>query len=474
MDGAAPLWGDPIEAEPPNNVELEMALLGAVMVNRRALEESAEHVTPDDFYLPFHGEIWRVCLDLVDRGEEVRPVTVRQYVKDHPEFAEIGGTRYLGELAGGALNVIDAPAYAKSIADHALRRRAIEEYRAGSDALRKFDTDRSGREIVEEGIGHIDALLSGADKGEAVQVSNVVPIALKTIEAAANRTGLTGISTGLATLDELTGGLHAPDFIILAGRPGMGKSALGFNLGFKVAAAGHAVAAFSLEMGAEQVVQRELSARTGIPYDDFRKGRVPSNRWDDITRASAAISALPLFIDETPARSVAQIRGQARRLKRRHGLGLVIIDYLQLMRGSRQENRFQEVSEISRSLKGLAKELECPVLALSQLSRALEAREDKRPLLSDLRESGQLEQDADAVWFVYRHHYYLSRQKPSKKASNHEKMLWGDELRASANECEIIIGKQRHGPADTARVWCDMATNRFRDMSADEAEEAPF
>ncbi len=485
----------PSYREPPGNVELEMALLGAILVNNRAFERVSEFLLPEHFTDPAHARIYAAAGALIQRGQQASPVTLKQFLEQDESLTEIGGTRYLAELAAGALNIIDAEAYARSIHDLYLRRALIDLGEEVVNDAYRVEIEQSATDLIENAEHKLFELAStGQYEGGFQEFSRTLTNAIRMAESAYRREGqLTGVTTGLTDLDRLLGGLQKSDLLILAGRPGMGKTALATNIAFNAARAshqerdergqlvevdGHVVAFFSLEMSSEQLALRILAEQSGVSSDRVRRGQIKEDEFEMVFRASQEIASTKIFIDDTPALSVAALRTRARRLLRTQGrLDLVVIDYLQLMRpppSARSENRVQEISEITRGLKALAKELDVPVLALSQLSRAVEQREDKRPQLADLRESGSIEQDADVVMFVYRDEYYRAREEPPvEQQDKHQE--WQEMMDRVHNLAEVIIAKQRHGPTDKVRLQFQAELTRFGDLEpSGGAGDAPF
>jgi replicative DNA helicase len=468
--------------EPPHNFEAEQALLGAILVNNAAYQRVAEFLRPEHFADPLHGKLFDSLSRLIERGQVVSAVTLKTYVEQDEDMKAVGGgAAYLARLAAASVHVIDASAFGRAVHDLYLRRQLIDLGEGvvngafGSDVE---ETALSQIEVAEKKL--YDLASSGQTEGGFKPFRAALTEATVAAEAAYHRAGqLTGVATGLFQLDQLLGGLHRSDLIILAGRPSMGKSSLATNIGFNAAKAyreehgedgkpkvadGAVVGFFSLEMSAEQLATRMISEQAAIPSEKIRKGELIS-------------SDLNFFIDDTPALSIAALRTRARRLKRTHGLGLLIIDYLQLLSPSgksRQENRVQEVSEITRGLKTLAKELDVPVLALSQLSRAVEQREDKRPQLADLRESGSIEQDADVVMFIYRDEYYLMREEPKRRDNetndhfNQRFEDWRQRCEQNYGKAEVIVAKQRHGPVGIVRLSFEGQFTKFGNLAADE------
>ncbi len=476
----------------PNNEEAEQALLGALLIDNNAYDQVSTFLEPDHFFVPVHGRIYEAARALIGRGQVANPVTLKAYFEADESLADIGGAHYLARLAGAAVSIVNAEDYGRVIRDLSVRRSLIH---IGEEVVNTaFDP-----QIEETATGQIEDAESrlyelaetGQDEGGFKPLSVALTEAVANAEAAYKRDGkLSGVPTGLIALDNLLGGLHNSDLLILAGRPSMGKTALATTIAFHAAKSyrtepdesgkpkpvdGAVVGFFSLEMSSEQLAGRILSEEAKIRSDHIRRGNMTSDDFMRLVAAARDLSAAPLFIDDTPALSVAALRTRARRLKRTHGLSLVVVDYLQLMRPSQKhDNRVQEISEITQGLKALAKELNLPVIALSQLSRAVEQREDKRPMLSDLRESGTIEQDSDIVMFVYREEYYLERGEPQQRQEEAEDRFdqryrkWQQRLEAKKGLADIIIAKQRHGPIGNFELRFEANYTKFSDyVSAD-------
>jgi replicative DNA helicase len=460
--------------EPPRNFEAEQGLLGSILVNNAAYHRVSEFLRPEHFADPLHGKLFEVFAKLLERGQVVSPVAIKAYVEGDEDLKAVGGMRYITVLAAASVHAIDAAEYARLVADAAARRRLIA---LASDALTAAyspdagDTAAEQVERLERGLYEV---ASHATEGGFQTFDRGLTRTIVAAEAAHKRRGqLTGVSTGLRTLDELLGGLHRSDLIILAGRPGMGKTALATNIAFAAARAhraeegadgkpvtvdGARVGFFSLEMSFEQLTTRIVAEQAGIPSERIRRGKLSSVEFDRIMSVAQELQGLPLYVDETPSLTIGALRTRARRQKRQHGLDLIVVDYLQMLSGSNaKDGRVQEVSEISRGLKVLAKELDVPVLALSQLSRAVESRTDKRPQLADLRDSGTIEQDADVVMFVYREEVYLRRE---------------GHVGAKSGVAEVLIEKQRHGPCGSVELRFDGATTKFSDSDPSELQAA--
>jgi replicative DNA helicase len=484
-DAAAP--AETPHREPPHNLEAEQALLGAILVNNRAFERVSEFLRGDHFADPVHGRIFAACGKLIDRGQIATPVTLKGQFDQDEALQEVGGAQYLVKLAASVVTVINAEDYGREIRDCFLRRELIEIGETVVNDAFDRDIDSAAPELIEKAENRLFTL---AETGEGESGLKELKLALgesiSMAEAAFRRDGgLAGLSTGLIDLDNLLGGLHPSDLLILAARPAMGKSTLASNIAFHVATAamrepGHSpqpVAFFSLEMSAEQLATRILSERTGIASEKLRRGQLSNEDFGRLVEASQELERAPMFLDDTPAIPISTLRTRARRLKRQHGLALIVVDYLQLMRpatGTRPDNRVQEISAISQGLKAIAKELDVPVIALSQLSRAVEQREDKRPVLADLRESGSIEQDADVVMFIYREDYYLQKAEPVQRVEEsaekfHERYdHWKDRCEQAHGKSEVIISKQRHGPTGVVTLRFDGATTKFTNYVAED------
>jgi len=477
---------------PPSNDEAEQALLGAILANNAAYEKVSDFLRPEHFSDAVHARIFEACGKLIERGQIANAIQLKNLFEQESALAEVGGAQYLAQLQSSYVTIINAVDYGKTIHDLYLRRQLIA---LGEDMVNDaFDYDLD-IDASQQIAGAEDKLYKLAEIGETEGGLNpfrtAVLESLHMTEAAMKRDGLAGVASGLNDLDKLLGGFHPSDLVILAARPSMGKTSLATNIAYNVAAAPRTerdaegnpveqrqpVAFFSLEMSAEQLASRVIAERTGVRSDSMRRGDIQDEDFDRIFEASRVLSELPLFVDDTPALSVSQVRTRARRLKRQHGLSLIVIDYLQLMQppvGRRTDNRVQEVSEITRGLKALAKDLDVPVIALSQLSRAVEQREDKRPQLSDLRESGSIEQDADVVMFIYRDQYYLERAEPTQRDGEDMDKFgerlerWKERCERAYGKAEIIIAKQRHGPIGAREFAFDGDTTSFSDLAADD------
>jgi replicative DNA helicase len=440
----------------PLNYDAEQAVLGAVLMNNRAYDGVSEFLRPEHFADPTHGKIFAICQRLIDGGKVASPVTLVGYFKDDAGLEEIGGPGYLGQLANSCVSIINATDYGRLVYDLHMKRELISLGTGLVNQAYAQDNDaKSAEALLEDTEAQLFALSSSAvAENKEKTFGQSAAKAVEMAEAARKRGGIGGIATGLIDLDKKMGGLHPSDLLILAGRPSMGKTALATNIAFNVANSGIPAAFYSLEMSDDQLAARILSEQSEVASHKVRNGEMDDREFERYALASQRLADIPLYIDDTPALSVSGLRTRARRLKRQRNIGLVVVDYLQLMRGTstKGDNRVQEVSEITRGLKALAKELGVPVIALSQLSRQVEQREDKKPQLSDLRESGSIEQDADVVMFVYREEYYVGRAEPSRRPDEAESKFnerlfnWNQQLQEVAGKAEVIIGKQRHGP----------------------------
>lgn len=476
------------EAEPPpqvlpHNLEAEQALLGALLHQNNAFERVSDFLRPEHFADPVHGRIFEAISHFINRSQLASPITLNHYFKEDPALQEAGGATYLAQLATHVVSLINTADYGKQIYDLHLRRQLVL---LGEDIIQEARIHRLG----EDALQHIekaekqlfDLATTGQGERSFQPFSRALTQALETAQVAFKRDShVVGVTTGFIDLDKQLGGLHPSDLIILAGRPSMGKTALATNMAFNAALSsmkgkagdGARVAFFSLEMSSEQLALRLLGQESGISSDRIRRGAISQDDFPKFTEVTRQLSGLPLHIDDTPGITVATIRSRARRLQRQEGLGMIVIDYLQLISSGRMnsENRVQELSEITRGLKTLAKELNVPVLALSQLSRAVEQREDKRPQLADLRESGSIEQDADVVMFVYREEYYESRKKPIEGAL--DKMdSWQKQMSEVHNLAEVIIAKQRHGPIGSIGLHFQGHLTKFSNLTP--KEKVPY
>ena len=461
----------------PHNQDAEQALLGALLVDNRAYEKVGDFLKAAHFFLPAHQRIFEAVVKMIDRGQTASPVTLKNYFEKDDDLKEVGGAEYLADLAASVVSVINAQDYARTIYDLHLKRELISIGEEVVNDAFDHDIDVAATDTIEKAEARLfDLAETGEVKGNFVTLRTSVLAAIEHAEKAYKSDGnVTGVTTGLIDIDKILGGLQNSDLLILAGRPSMGKTALATNIAFAAAnkfaetggAEGAITGFFSLEMSSDQLAARILADQSNIASDAIRKGTIKQDDFRAFAEASQRLSQVPLYIDDTLGLFISVIRTRARRLKRQHGLGLLVVDYLQLLRGtgSKQglDNRVQEVSEITRGLKGIAKELAIPVLALSQLSRQVEQREDKRPQLSDLRESGSIEQDADVVMFVYREEYYLSRAEPEPGTEKH--MKWQERCDKALNVGECIVAKARHGPIGTVRLQFNPTFTRFSDLA---------
>ena len=461
----------------PQNIEAEQALIGALLHNNGGYEHISEFLRDHHFSDAINGKIYRTVGLLIERGQIADAITLRDFFHKDLQLAEIGGPEYLAYLATSVISIINPRDYATIIHDLSLRRSLIE---LGTDIVNDAHTphiETAAQLHIEKAEQKLYELATAGqtDRG-FIKFSEALAEAIKTAEKAfKNENRIVGVSTGLHDLDRSLGGLHPSDLLIVAGRPSMGKTALATNIAFNAALStlnrkeGEIVAFFSLEMSAEQLASRLLAQEAEIASHKIRRGELSDKDFPKFVQVSRRLGQIPLYIDETPALSVPALRARARRLKRQHGLSLIIIDYLQLMSaasgGRSGDNRVQEVSEITRGLKAIAKELNVPIIALSQLSRAVESRDDKRPQLADLRESGSIEQDADVVMFVYREEYYVSRQEPSETSEKYHD--WQAKMAKVHNLAEVIVAKQRHGPIGTIKLYFNPEYTRFSDLMKD-------
>ncbi|MCW3796758.1 replicative DNA helicase [Sphingomonas sp. BN140010] len=470
----------------PQNVEAEAALLGAMMLDNRLVEDVQLRLRADHFFEPLHGRIYDAILRMTDRNMVANPVTLRPLFEADEAMKEVGGPAYLAQLTGSGAAIIGARDFAQQIYDLALLRSLVSVGREMVEVALDTSEDIVPLEQIERAETELYKVAEqGGGEGKVKAFAEASTIALRTVEKALQSGGhLSGITTGLDSLNSKIGGMHPSDLMILAGRPGMGKTSLATNIAFSAAqrwlrdqedgiepekSAGAATAFFSLEMSADQLATRVLAEQSGISSESLRMGKLSTSEFHKLARAAAELQTLPLYIDDTPGLTIAALRARARRLKRQKGIGLVVVDYLQLLSGTGRggnDNRVQEISEISRGLKQLAKELDVPVLALSQLSRAVEQREDKRPQLSDLRESGSIEQDADMVWFVFRQDYYLQMKKPDE--SHPDFPAWQEEMQRMWGLAEVIVAKQRHGSTGRVRLKFDSQVTKFSDLADDQ------
>jgi len=467
--------------EAPCNIEAEQALLGVLLVNNESLQHIGDQLRHEHFYEPLHARIFEAIHKFHDKGLIANPVTLRHYFDQDAALADIGGGAYLAKLAAAAITVINVGDYSKMIYDLALKRQLIGIGEEVVNTAYEHQIDVPAQlqiESAEQKLFNL-SLEGTGDKGFRALRHSVVN-SIKQAEFALKNQGLVGVTTGLIEMDKMLGGLQRSDLLILAGRPSMGKTALAVNIAYNAclslvkdaekkgisAKEAGSVGFFSLEMSAEQLSTRMLSSASKLNSAKISSGRISSEEFAHLVRTSNQMSTMPFFIDDTPALSIAGLRTRARRLKRMHNLKVLVVDYLQLVRGSTSlalNNRVQEVSEITQGLKAIAKELDIPVVALSQLSRAVEQREDKRPLLSDLRESGSIEQDADVVMFIYREEYYLSREQPKEGTAEHA--TWQMDMDRVMNVAEVIVAKHRNGPIGNVKLRFDANLTQFDNLA---------
>ncbi|MBY0331230.1 MAG: replicative DNA helicase [Acetobacteraceae bacterium] len=474
---------------PPQNLAAEQGLLGALLANNKAYERVSDFLAPEHFADPIHGRIFRAIQRRVEAGQIADVVMLRSEFEHSGLLDEVGGPAYLAQLLSAMVGIINAGEYGRLVHDCWLRRQLVD---AGEEVVnRAFGAEpeldaRQQLEAAEQRLFEL-ARDGGSEGGFKLFARALAEAVEQAGRAFSTPGGVSGLSSGLRDLDKKTGGLHPSDLMILAGRPGMGKTALATKIAFGAAKAlvreaeakgpdvlpDQQVAIFSLEMSADQLATRLLAEASRVSGDRIRRGAIEQREFDEFVRVSRELATLPMVIDDTPALSISALRTRCRRLKRTKGLALVVVDYLQLMRpapGTRTENRVLEISMITQGLKAIAKELEVPVMALSQLSRAVEQREDKRPQLSDLRESGSIEQDADIVMFVYRDEYYVQAQQPKPAAfENDEKFhdamtRWQAKMDEVHNKADLIIAKQRHGPTGAIPLFFEAEFTRFGDL----------
>ncbi len=466
----------------PANIEVEQALLGAILINNNAFDRVSDFLLPEHFYEPIHRMIFEEAASLIRADRVVNPMTIKTYLPADEMVGEITLTQYLARLAAEATTIINAVDYGRAIQDLAIRRSLIS---VGEDVVNvAYDapSEKSPREQIEDAERELFALAeTGNESRGFVNFQLALTQSVEMAAAAFQREGqLSGCSTGLTDLDRRMGGLQSSDLIILAARPGMGKTSLATNIAFNVAAAyepevqpdgtvkpknGGIVGFFSLEMSAEQLATRVISEQAEVSSSKIRRGEITPAEYDKLVGAMQVMQTKPLFIDQTGGISIAQLSTRARRLKRQHGLDLLIVDYVQLMVGSSKNagNRVQEITEITTGLKALAKELQIPIIALSQLSRAVESRDDKHPQLSDLRESGSIEQDADVVLFIYREEYYLKNSEPPQDDPAYAD--WYTKMEKMRGIAEVVVAKQRHGPTGTVPLSFTGEFTRFSDLA---------
>ncbi len=462
-----------LERKLPSNIDAEQALIGSVLVNNDIIDEVANIINFKEFYDPVHSKIYDEIEKLHNKGMIANPITLKTLFDKDENLTEIGGTEYLVRLTRLSSSVKQSIDYAKIIHEKFVKRELFKISESLSEDAVDEKIEKTGEEIIQDTE---KLLFDLAERGTFNQSFLKFDQALdQTIEMATNAMksdqGIVGIPTGLKDLDERLGGLHKSDLVIIAGRPSMGKTALATNIAYYAAKKildnnqKNSIAFFSLEMSSEQLATRIISEQSRIKSNDIRRGKVTEEEFNRLIETSRSIHQLPLVIDETPAITIATLSNRARRIKRLFGLNLIVVDYIQLMTtgSKRYDGRVQEISEITQGLKALAKELGVPVLALSQLSRAVEQRDDKKPQLSDLRESGSIEQDADVVMFVFREEYYLMGKEPKMGTIEHAE--WQSKMNEIIGQADLIIGKQRHGPTGTVKVEFEGMYTKFKDAA---------
>ena len=461
-----------IENKLPSNIEAEQALIGSILVNNDIIDEISNLLKSEKFFDPVHKKIFKVIESLNNKGMIANPITLKNYFENLDELDEVGGAEYLVKLTRFASSSKQATDYAKIVHENFVKRELLEISNVISEDSLDVDLDKSSENIIEDAE---KSLFDLAERGNFSQsflqfnqaIDQTISMAKSAIKS---DQGIVGVPSGLTALDEKLGGLHKSDLVIIAGRPSMGKTALATNIAYHAAKnifeknEKSSVAFFSLEMSSEQLSTRILSEQSRIQSNDIRRGRASEEQLNRFIETSRNIYDLPLYIDETPAITISTMSNRARRIKRLFGLSLIVVDYIQLMKtnAKKYEGRVQELSEITQGLKALAKELSVPVLALSQLSRAVEQRDDKIPQLSDLRESGSIEQDADVVMFVYREQYYLEKKEPKQGSIEHAE--WQSKMNDIYGLADIIIGKQRHGPTGNVQVEFEGQYTKFKDL----------
>ncbi len=461
-----------IENKLPSNIEAEQALIGSILVNNDIIDEISNLLKAEKFFDPVHKKIFKVIETLNNKGMIANPITLKNYFENLNELDEVGGAEYLVKLTRFSSSSKQATDYAKIVHENFVKRELLEISNVISEDSLDIDLDKSSENIIEDAE---KSLFDLAERGNFSQsflqfnqaIDQTISMAKSAIKS---DQGIVGVPSGLTALDEKLGGLHKSDLVIIAGRPSMGKTALATNIAYHAAKnifeknEKSSVAFFSLEMSSEQLSTRILSEQSRIQSNDIRRGRASEEQLNRFIETSRNIYDLPLYIDETPAITISTMSNRARRIKRLFGLSLIVVDYIQLMKtnAKKYEGRVQELSEITQGLKALAKELSVPVLALSQLSRAVEQRDDKIPQLSDLRESGSIEQDADVVMFVYREQYYLEKKEPKQGSIEHAE--WQSKMNDIYGLADIIIGKQRHGPTGNVQVEFEGQYTKFKDL----------
>ncbi len=455
--------------ELPNNIEAEQSVIGSILVTNEIFDEISTIISSLNFYDPMHQKIFNAIENLIYKGMLANPITLKNYFENEKD--DLNVPEYLVKVTKFSTSIRQAIEYSKIIYDMFVRRELVKISEQTIDNAKINDLDMSGQNIIENSEKLLfDLAEKGSFNSSLIKFDDAMKQTIEMASAAyKNEGGIVGVPTGLRDLDDRLGGLHQSDLIIIAGRPSMGKTSLATNIAFN--AAKHiqdkgkksSIAFFSLEMSSEQLSTRILSEQARIGSNDIRRGRISDEQFDQFLETSKNISELPLFIDETPAISIAAVSNRARRIKRLHGLEMIVVDYIQLMKGTsfNKDGRVQEISQITQGLKAIAKELGVPVVALSQLSRQVEQRDDHKPQLADLRESGSIEQDADVVMFVYREGYYLQRKEPREATVEHAE--WQAKMNEVAHLAEIIIGKQRHGPIGKVTLEFEERFTKFKD-----------
>ena len=468
MDNSLTLVKDTFK-ELPNNIEAEQAVIGSILVTNEIFDEINTIIESSNFFDPMHQKIYGAIENLIYKGMLANPITLKNYFEDEKD--ELDVPEYLVKITKFSTSVRQTIEYSKIIYDMFVRRELIKISEETIDTAKINDLNTNGQNIIEKSERSLfDLAEKGSFNSSLVKFDSAMKQTIEMASAAyKNEGGIVGVPTGLRDLDDKLGGLHQSDLIIIAGRPSMGKTSLATNIAFNAAkniqdtGKKSSIVFFSLEMSSEQLSTRILSEQARIGSNDIRRGRISNEQFDQFLETSKNISELPLFIDETPAINIAAMSNRARRIKRLHGLDMIVVDYIQLMKGTstNKDGRVQEISQITQGLKAIAKELAIPVLALSQLSRQVEQRDDHKPQLADLRESGSIEQDADVVMFVYREGYYLQRKEPREATVEHAE--WQAKMNEVSHLAEIIIGKQRHGPIGKVTLEFEERFTKFKD-----------
>ncbi len=458
--------------ELPNNIEAEQSVIGSILVSNEIFDEINTIISSSNFYDPMHQKIFSAIENLIYKGMLANPITLKNYFADEKD--DLNVPEYLVKITKFSTSTRQATEYSKIIYDMFVRRELIKISEQTIDTAKMNDLNVNGQNIIESSERLLfDLAEKGSFNSSLIKFDDAMRQTIEMASAAyKNEEGIVGVPTGLRDLDDRLGGLHQSDLIIVAGRPGMGKTALATNIAFNAAqklqdsGRKSSIAFFSLEMSSEQLSTRILAEQSRIKSNDIRRGKISDEQFDKFIETSKNISELPLYIDETPAISIAALSNRARRIKRLFGLDMIVVDYIQLMKGSynNKDGRVQEISEITQGLKAIAKELSIPVVALSQLSRAVEQRDDKKPQLSDLRESGSIEQDADVVMFVYRESYYLKNKEPRPATVEHAE--WQAKMNEVSHLAELIISKQRHGPTGNITLEFEEMFTKFKDLQS--------